>query len=345
MSPSSEGIIGDEGKGGSWARSEVEDLVFSVMQARRLEDRVRSLSQDGALPAAFHTFHVDPRTVAFAHGMTRLANGRGDVCAPGVAAPGPSLAFGATPLEFLRQAGRRGTGPTGGRGGGGDWTDKRHGLFAGIGPPGTLTQVMTGAALAFKQRGEDRVAVAFEEAAAVETGGWHEGINLAGAQRVAVVVVLVHPLDGGAGPDMPEVAVVGTAYGARANRAASDSLHELRNAGRASRIAAAAGEPVIVEVGPLSQVDEKWRLLDELTEWAVEAGHVEPDDLERLSQRAIHDVDHAASRLTNEPPPAPEAALAQVWTDVGPMVPWTRQDPVDPASRQPADPMGEPNVF
>ena len=47
-----------------------------------------------------------------------------------------------------------------------------------------------GAALAFKMRGEDRVAVPFTGDAGSNTGNWHEGLNMAAAWNLPVVFVL-----------------------------------------------------------------------------------------------------------------------------------------------------------
>jgi TPP-dependent pyruvate/acetoin dehydrogenase alpha subunit len=47
-----------------------------------------------------------------------------------------------------------------------------------------------GAALAFKMRGEDRVAVPFIGDAGSNTGNWHEGVNMASIWNLPVVVAL-----------------------------------------------------------------------------------------------------------------------------------------------------------
>ena len=47
-----------------------------------------------------------------------------------------------------------------------------------------------GAGLAFKMRGEDRVAVPFTGDAGANTGNWHEGLNMAAAWDLPVVFVL-----------------------------------------------------------------------------------------------------------------------------------------------------------
>ena len=56
-----------------------------------------------------------------------------------------------------------------------------------------MTQVLAGAALGFAQRGEDRAALVFEARAALQAGGWHEGMNLGGVVRAPLIVVVGIP--------------------------------------------------------------------------------------------------------------------------------------------------------
>src|SRR5439155_24001250 len=55
---------------------------------------------------------------------------------------------------------------------------------------GDLVPVTVGAALAFKRRGEPRVALTFFGDGALSTGDVHEGLNLAGVLRVPAVFVI-----------------------------------------------------------------------------------------------------------------------------------------------------------
>jgi TPP-dependent pyruvate/acetoin dehydrogenase alpha subunit len=55
---------------------------------------------------------------------------------------------------------------------------------------GSGIPLAVGAALAFKMRGEDRVAVPFTGDAGGNTGNWHEGLNMASIWQLPVVFVL-----------------------------------------------------------------------------------------------------------------------------------------------------------
>lgn len=304
-----------------------EDLLYHGFQARFLERRVRELAGAGELSREYAAFRIDCRAVVMARAMRSRADGRGDACAPGPVSPGPALAFGATPLEFLRCAGRKGTSPAAARGGGRSWTDLRRGLFGWSGARGTTTQVTAGAALAFRQRDEDRAALVFEDFAAVETGAWHEGMSLAAASGVPLIAALVT----GPGADAdraPGVAEVAANYGAPTERIGSEPLEEvLRTLSGARRRVTAEGGPLVVEVAP--QVGARWAGHDALIDWAA-AGGVSAQRLDAVRKAARAGVDHAASRLRKEPEPHPRDALCPVTADAAPAPPWTRLQPPRP---------------
>lgn len=167
-----------------------DDFLFHAFQVRELAAAVRDLPADATLDAAAAELQADLRPVAIACAMRREPEA-GDVCCAGPASPGPALAFGATPLEFLRWAAAKRTAPAAARAGGRGWTDLRRGLLDCDGPPGAMTQVLAGVALSFRQRRQPRAALVFEDRLALETGRWHEGMSFATAVKAPLLVVLV----------------------------------------------------------------------------------------------------------------------------------------------------------
>lgn len=307
-----------------------EDLLYQGFQARFLERRVRELAGAGDLPQEYAAFRIDPRSVVVARAMRSRGDGRGDACAPGPASPGPALAFGATPLEFLRCAGRKGTSPAAARSGGRSWTDPRRALFGWGGARGTMTQVMAGAALAFRQRGADRAALVFEDADAVETGAWHEGMSLAAAAGVPLIAVLVVRSGAHDAREAPGAEEVAANYGASAARIGSEPLARVLRRLREARRRVVAGEgPLLVELAP--PAGHRWAGHDELADWAA-AGGLSAPRLEAVRKAAQAGVTHAASRLRKEPEPDPRDALVPVTAGPAPPPPWTRIDPPRPGS-------------
>lgn len=79
------------------------------------------------------------------------------------------------------------TGCCGGRGGSMHLFDPDAGVLASVPIVASSVPLGVGAALAFKQRGEDRVAMAFLGDGALEEGAFHESANLAAVLKLPVV--------------------------------------------------------------------------------------------------------------------------------------------------------------
>ena len=307
------------------SREVTEDLLYLGFQARFLEAGVLELVRSEGLDPAFAGFSVDVRSTVIARAMRYAADGKGDVCHPGPLSPGPSLAFGGTPLEFLRHLSRRGTSPAAARIGGSSWTDLRRGLIGWGGSLGTMTQVLAGAALAFKRRGEDRVALVFEEHKALDTGAWHEGMNLAAALRAPVIVVLDAPGPGDA-RDSRSIQAIATSHGVVAANVSEEPCSRLFHlVAAARRRAVDGGGPTLIALAARTRPDP-WGLHDDLAAWALAEGGLSAQDLEAITKAAAAGVEHAVDRLGKEPGPDPLDALAPVRTGAEPRQPWTRRE-------------------
>ena len=83
----------------------------------------------------------------------------------------------------------RATGCSGGRGGSMHQFDVEAGVLVSLPIVASSIPIGVGAALRFKQRGEDRVSLVFMGDAAVEEGVFHESANFAALKRLPVVFV------------------------------------------------------------------------------------------------------------------------------------------------------------
>lgn len=334
MTPESVGqapIGGPAGLGAEVTR----DLLYLGFQARSLESCVRDLARSEVVDSALAGFRVDPRSPVIARAMRSTADGTGDLCHPGPLSPGPALAFGATPLEFLRHLAGKGTSPASAREGGLSWTDVRRGLI-GWGSPrsGTATQVLAGAALAFRQRAEHRTALVVEGRTALQSGGWHEGINLAGAVRAPLIIVLAPPEDGDRFGSA-DVEAVALSYGITSARLGTEPLENLFRTVAAARRRAVAGEgPTLIELMP-QDAEDRWGIHDAFAARAMTTEDLSEQALDAIRRAASAGVEHAVARLEREPEPAVRDALAPVCTDASPLPLWTRRDPPDPGARAP----------
>ena len=136
------------------------------------------------------------------------------------------------------------------------------GLLGSVPSRGVSLSVAAGAALAFKLRGERRVAVAIDDASAVQSGGWHEGLSIAAARRVPLVSILLHAQDaGGARAGLRRA----EAYGVHVERVAADDADAL--AARIHRV---------VESARMSPAP-----------WLLEVVNPDRDPIARLETRVI----------------------------------------------------------
>ena len=317
-----------------FGRETAEDLAFHGFQARFLEDRIRALARAGDVGPDYASFTIDVRSTVIARAMYRAADGSGDLCYPGGHAPGPSLAFGATPLEFLRHLAGKGTSAGGAREGGLSWTDTRRGLIGWAGACGVMSQVLAGAALAFRQRKHTRAALAFEGSRALDAGGWHEGMNLAGALRAPLIVVL-DVATAGVADCAPSIGAVAEGYGFAYAELGQDPFDALvREVAAARRRAVDGAGPTLLALGPRSD-SEPWALHERFLESASAEWGLAGPELAAIERAARAGVDHAVARLGKEPSPDPSDALAPVHTDHEPVPPWTRREPPSPGPVEP----------
>lgn len=111
-----------------------------------------------------------------------------DVVAPMIRNAGALHEMG-MPLEAIF-SGALGTGdgPNGGRDG--HIGDLSRGVLQPISHVGDMVPVVTGMALSFKRRGEERVALTWVGDGSTKTAAFHEGVNLAAVLRVPAIFVL-----------------------------------------------------------------------------------------------------------------------------------------------------------
>jgi len=103
---------------------------------------------------------------------------------------GHNIAKGADTRRMMAEILGKETGYCKGRGGSMHIAAFETGSLGALAVVGSGIPIAVGAALAFKMRGEDRVAVPFTGDAGCNTGNWHEGLNMASCWDLPVVFVL-----------------------------------------------------------------------------------------------------------------------------------------------------------
>lgn len=292
------------------------ELLHDLIRARALEHvlgRVRTGDPSPSRP-------VSPATPA-ARALHRATDGSGDLFSLRRGSAAAALCLGLAPVDLLRQAAARASAPAAGRDPGGVPTDLARGLLAPVEMPGVLLQVMAGAAMSFRLRGESRVALLVDGLPAGDAGDWHEGLSVATARQAPLVVVVHGPRSAaddrrGAGPTrepgappapMPvPVKERAPGYGFRAwwvdgqdPRAVEKVTWQAVEAARSS------GGPQVVEVARPARDPVDW-----LAETLVTAGTVEAGEVQDLLEQARSEMEETWDRVRDEPVPAPDQVSA-----------------------------------
>jgi pyruvate dehydrogenase E1 component alpha subunit len=179
-----------EEKAGSGGKRVSEDMLRGffreMLLIRRFEEKVEERFRAGELPGFLH---VAIGQEASATGVC-AALGPDDVIASTHRAHGHTIAKG-TPVErIMAELYGKQEGCSGGYGGSMHLYDVEAGNLGANAVVAGGIPAIVGSALAFKLRGEERVAVAFFGDGATNTGTFHESMNLAQLWKVPAVFVL-----------------------------------------------------------------------------------------------------------------------------------------------------------
>jgi pyruvate dehydrogenase E1 component alpha subunit len=171
---------------GTLSHEELRDFFREMLLIRRFEEKVEERFRVGELPGFLH---VAIGQEACAVGVCGALED-GDVIASTHRAHGHTLAKGTPPNEVMAELYGKLEGCSRGYGGSMHLYDVARGNMGANAVVGGGLPQITGMALAFKLRGEPRVAVAFFGDGATNIGTFHEALNLAQLWRVPAVFVL-----------------------------------------------------------------------------------------------------------------------------------------------------------
>jgi pyruvate dehydrogenase E1 component alpha subunit len=161
-------------------------LYRAMVLTRALDDRGLALYKQGKLPGSFYTSRGNEAAAVGVGG----AMGPDDVGTPLHRNLGTHVVRGVEPWRVLCQFMGRVDGQTRGRDSNLRTQDLDKGLIAGVSHlPGILPAAI-GIALAFKLRGEPRVALGWCGDGASSRGDAHETMNFAGVRRLPLVFVI-----------------------------------------------------------------------------------------------------------------------------------------------------------
>lgn len=161
-------------------------LYRDMVRTRALDNRIEALYKQGKLVAGCYSSRGQE---ACSVGST-AAVGDEDVIGPMIRNLGSMLRKGIPMTMVLRNYLGRATGPTKGRDGSSHFGSMAHNVIGPISHLGALIPVCAGAALAFRMRGERRVALTWIGDGGSNVGDFHEGLNFAGVLKLPLVVVV-----------------------------------------------------------------------------------------------------------------------------------------------------------
>ncbi|HEX5608640.1 MAG TPA: thiamine pyrophosphate-dependent dehydrogenase E1 component subunit alpha [Solirubrobacterales bacterium] len=309
------------------------DLFRTMALIRAFETRVAELYRDGEIPGFVHT-SLGQEGVAAGVGAALEDH---DYVATTHRGHGHCLARGMEVDGMMAELFARGEGICHGKGGSMHIADPAKGVLGANAIVGASLPLAVGAAMSSKHLQQGRVAVAFFGEGAVNQGAFHEAANLAAIWSLPAILVCENNVyaefsDSRLMAKEPSVAARAGSYGIEA------ALVDGNDAEAVLRLTAEAAErcrdghgPFLIEAEtyrwhghyegdaqPYKPEHEAtaWRERDPLEVLAArlrERSEAAPEELERIGDEALAEVDRAIERARELPAPEPEVAFADVY--------------------------------
>ncbi len=326
------------------------ELYYFMRLTRSLEERLVALYRQGkVMGGLFRSLGQEADSVGSAYALDRSA---GDFLAPLTRNLGSLLVMGARPVDFLRQYMAKGTSPTRGRELNLHFGDLERGFIGQISHLGDMVPVMAGVTLTFKLRRERRVGMVFVGDGAMSTAAFHEGMNLAAAQRLPLVVIAENNGYAYSTPVARQTAVArlvdkAKAYGVPGERADGNDVLAVYETARRAVDRARAGEgATLIELvtyrrkGHAEHDDQRYVPKEELAHWEkedpldrwvarlAESRWASATELKARDARVARELDEAVAQAEAEPAPDGADALAGVYgAPARQPAPWYRGAP------------------
>ncbi len=164
-------------------RADLLQMYYYLRLTRALEDRITALYRQGRIMGGVYaSTGMEAIAVGYASALER-----DDVIAPYHRDMGAFLIRGITPGEVVAQYLGKRTGPTKGKDGNVHMGDLKRGIIGFVSHLADNLPVATGAALAFKIRGESRVVATNTGDGGTSRGDFHEAMNFAAVRKLPVV--------------------------------------------------------------------------------------------------------------------------------------------------------------
>ena len=161
--------------------------MYRGLLRNRLSDiALKRMVRQGVISKAWLGSGEEAATIGPVHALRRGAGG--DIVAPMIRNSGACHEMGMPIADILRSYMATYDAPTRGRDG--HYGDLSHGVLPPISHVGDMVPVVTGIALSFQMRGEDRIAMTWIGDGSTKAGVVHEGFNFAAVRRVPAVFII-----------------------------------------------------------------------------------------------------------------------------------------------------------
>src|SRR5260370_9534745 len=168
-------------------RNELVSSYRLMLLIRRLEESVYQKFHEAKIGGYLHRYDGMEALVA---GIIPLLQLPGDYVLSTYRDHAHALACGTPAKEVMAELMGRATGCAGGKGGSMHLIDPQRGFLGGDGIVGGPVPISTGVGYAIKYRGTDNVCVVYFGDGAMNQGGVHEAMNMAGLYKLPILYIL-----------------------------------------------------------------------------------------------------------------------------------------------------------
>ena len=321
---------------GNYSNEKLLGLYRQMLLVREFELRAINERRAGLIPGFIHSCVGQEATAV---GVCAALEPT-DVITSTHRGHGHLVAKGGEPKYMMAELAARTTGYCGGKGGSLHMTDFSLGILGANGIVAGGIPIAVGAALAFQQKKDGRVALSFFGDGATNEGAFHEALNLAGLWKLPVIFFCENNLYGEGTPQakqapVADLAIRASSYAMPGVTVDGNDVLAVYEATKAAADRARSGDgPTLVEGktyryrGHYEGDPMVYRSKAEMDEWKgrdpvvafrarllSEAGL--PEAEVTATERAVQSVlDEAVAFAAASPKPAPEKALAGVYGEV-----------------------------
>ncbi len=162
------------------------DALYLMLLIRRFEERAAQQYQMGGKIGGFCHLYIGQEAVVAG---SKTATRPDDYWITAYRDHGHALAKGTSPEACMAELFGKATGCSKGLGGSMHYFDKERGMYGGHAIVGSHIPLGAGLAFASKYKKDDRVTLCYFGDGAINIGGFHEGLNLAGLYKLPCIFI------------------------------------------------------------------------------------------------------------------------------------------------------------